>query len=393
MKKSLFKRAFAAAAAVPIALTQCLAFSSAAEANVTIPAAVVYAAEGKTVTLENITYIAPSATVSNWNETFYQLLMDKVDDEDTTGTFDITGITNKALQKAGAYKEIATYAMNQITKNPVTYEIQDNGDIVISGTISDLTEAFMEDCEYSLGRFKKQMIEKYGELAEDVDFSGVVIEGTFTVTLKTSLLRTGTDIPIEVRFQADNKEFGIEGLIDYLNGKTEDYRQLGYTQLTKLKTEIIDDAQEKVNKAKTDIADAQAKIDKARDDMAQAQADLDEAKANGTDTSSAQADLDKAKAELAENQAKLDDAKTKLADAQAQIDDANVKLVNAKDDVDAAVENYKDMFKRLVSKYYDFKQKPTKDKTFANISGAIADFNDYLKEHGHADRQDRKSVV
>ena len=68
MKNSLFKRAIAAAAAVPLALTQCLTYANAVSTDTIKATANVQAGE-EALTLENLLYIPVEETVSKWNQT------------------------------------------------------------------------------------------------------------------------------------------------------------------------------------------------------------------------------------------------------------------------------------------------------------------------------------
>ena len=235
MKKSLFKRAIAAASAVPIALTQCLTFASAANNNAYINATSVAAGEAQSITMDKITYIAPSETVSTWNVQFDSVIKAKIDSGETTGTIDVTAIADKAVASAGSYKDIVAEVAKQITKNPVNYTIQENGDIVITGTVSNLTEAFETKVNNSLGKHIDDMAAKYNnaEIA-NITFDSVDVSGTFEITVKTSNLSKSTDIPVIVKFTAEGKDYGPIEALDYIDGKLTEYKNTAYAQIDKI---------------------------------------------------------------------------------------------------------------------------------------------------------------
>jgi len=235
MKKSLFKRAIAAASAVPIALTQCLTFASAADNNAYISATSVAAGEAQSITMDKITYIAPSETVSTWNVQFDSVIKAKIDSGETTGTIDVTAIADKAVASAGSYKDIVAEVAKQITKNPVNYTIQENGDIVITGTVSNLTEAFETKVNNSLGKHIDDMAAKYNnaEIA-NITFDSVDVSGTFEITVKTSNLSKSTDIPVIVKFTADGKDYGPIEALDYIDSKLTEYKNTAYAQIDKI---------------------------------------------------------------------------------------------------------------------------------------------------------------
>lgn len=109
MKNSLFKRAVAAVATVPLALTQCLTCTSFAASTdavkVTGDAIKAEASADTSVTLDNMLYIAPDDAdqKSDWNLTLSSALDKIVSNGNTTGTLDITGFANALASRAGQY--------------------------------------------------------------------------------------------------------------------------------------------------------------------------------------------------------------------------------------------------------------------------------------------------
>ena len=68
MKNSLFKRAVAAAAAVPLALTQCLTYANAVSNDAAkLAASAQVVAEDSKVTLASLLAIKPGETYAEWN--------------------------------------------------------------------------------------------------------------------------------------------------------------------------------------------------------------------------------------------------------------------------------------------------------------------------------------
>ena len=104
MKNSLFKRVAAAAAAVPLALTQCLTFSSVAAENdaVQVEGNNIQAESGKEISIASLLRIEPDKTVSVWNDKVTEALVQNIG---TKGTFDASDYADKIAEKSG--REIA----------------------------------------------------------------------------------------------------------------------------------------------------------------------------------------------------------------------------------------------------------------------------------------------
>lgn len=100
MKNSLLKRAIAAAATVPLALSQCLTYSFAVTADDTAaPTAIADdAASASSITLDKLLYIAPTETKSKWNDLAVSAIKTVVDSGNVTGSVDASAFLIR-LQK------------------------------------------------------------------------------------------------------------------------------------------------------------------------------------------------------------------------------------------------------------------------------------------------------
>jgi hypothetical protein len=230
MKNSLFKRAIAAAAAVPLTLTQCPTFTNAVSINAVKGTAQVQAEE-KGVTLEDILYIPAYETVSKWNK---KLTQGMAGQGEKTGTVDIEKYSEKILENAGDYKDVAEYALALI-KN-VTYKLDENLDLTIEGEIEepDFNEILRKELDSAEKDSKKAPKKVPGRLMapqkgipEGFDTSilpaGVTIEDIKKIDI--------TQIDMQVRKDLAEK-YDIPELADENTKSFED--------LTSLKTKEVD---------------------------------------------------------------------------------------------------------------------------------------------------------
>ena len=132
MKNSLFKRAIAAAAAVPLALTQCLTYANAVSTNDVAGTVKVQAEEKSGVTIEDLLYIPADQTVSKWNKNLAYYFASF---EGKSGKIDINDYAADIISKAGDYKDVAEYALSLISD--VEYNVKSNLDVVITGKIAE----------------------------------------------------------------------------------------------------------------------------------------------------------------------------------------------------------------------------------------------------------------
>ena len=259
MKNSLFKRAVAAVATVPLALTQCLTCTSFAASTdavkVTGDAIKAEASADTSVTLDNMLYIAPDDTdqKSDWNLTLSSALDKIVSNGNTTGTLDITGFANALASRAGQYSDLAKAMLAQV--EGVAYRVTDDGDILIAAKVNNLAAALQSDVNKALGKRVKELADKYNapELA-NIDFAKVDISGTVEVTIKTSELAGGTKFTVDVAFAAeDGKTYTVYDAINtYAAGKLAELKNTAYTTI-----DSIDGIDKDAVKADVDAAMAE----------------------------------------------------------------------------------------------------------------------------------------
>ena len=259
MKNSLFKRAVAAVATVPLALTQCLTCTSFAASTdavkVTGDAIKAEASADTSVTLDNMLYIAPDDAdqKSDWNLTLSSALDKIVSNGNTTGTLDITGFANALASRAGQYSDLAKAMLAQV--EGVAYRVTDDGDILIAAKVNNLAAALQSDVNKALGKKVKELADKYNapELA-NIDFAKVDISGTVEVTIKTSELAGGTKFTVDVAFAAeDGKTYTVYDAINtYAAGKLAELKNTAYTTI-----DSIDGIDKDAVKADVDAAMAE----------------------------------------------------------------------------------------------------------------------------------------
>ena len=246
MKNSLFKRAIAAASALPLALTQCLTTANAANiSNVALAAAdnAVTADEAKTITLSDegtgLVYIDPAKAAgatddgyvkvdefkfekdSDWNYRVNNFLVGKT----RKGTIGTKKISEEVIKHTpGNYKVVVEGLAKHVKE--VTYEVQANGDVVIKASIDNITPKFVNDTKKTrktIGGALQSIIDVYGatDLINYNDekgiFADLAVGGEFTATIKSSMLAEGTEVEAEVKFtDLEGKEYvGSDAMAQY----------------------------------------------------------------------------------------------------------------------------------------------------------------------------------
>jgi hypothetical protein len=251
MKNSLFMRAVAAAAAVPVALTQCLTVASAVSVTSVAPAiandALVTASDANTITLtgnDGLLYIEPKEILKNvyvqdekdptifTKDSRWNVLIDgyiknaprqsgKIDPE-----FVVSTIKEKAATIGGGkFDEVASFGLDALTKEDITYEIVD-GDIVIKAHVAK--PDFAEDVKNFIGGAMKELADssKIESLAH-VNYSADP-SGDFTITIHTANIATDTNIAVDFAFvpTSTGKAIGFgqlpEFVLDILDSLTKD---------------------------------------------------------------------------------------------------------------------------------------------------------------------------
>jgi hypothetical protein len=254
MKNSLFKRAIAAAATVPFALAQIATSASAVSINdaaLTITGnETVNASEKNTFTLDkgvesSLAYITPGIAkgdvedqyiqvtdadgnvvafekYSDWNDKVVAALTKLASGDKATGVINLKNYESDIMAqvakiKDGAYVSVAKNIFENLTREDITYSVSMNGDITIVGKVHQ--PAFYGNVNNSIGGALSEIANKYGasELAE-VDFSAADVSGTYTIVIKGSSLRDGTNVAATFKFEANEggsysfgelPEFGI----------------------------------------------------------------------------------------------------------------------------------------------------------------------------------------
>ena len=254
MKNSLFKRAIAAAATVPFALAQIATSASAVSINdaaLTITGnETVNASEKNTFTLDkgvesSLAYITPGIAkgdvedqyiqvtdadgnvvafekYSDWNDKVVAALTKLASGDKATGVINLKNYESDIMAqvakiKDGAYVSVAKNIFENLTREDITYSVSMNGDITIVGKVHQ--PVFNGNVNNSIGGALSEIANKYGasDLAE-VDFSAADVSGTYTIVIKGSSLRDGTNVAATFKFEANEggsysfgelPEFGI----------------------------------------------------------------------------------------------------------------------------------------------------------------------------------------
>ncbi len=279
MKNSLFKRAIAAASALPLALTQCLTTANAA--NISVPTAdnAVAAGEAKAITLSDegtgLVYIDP-AKAAGATDDGYERVDDSIKFEKfSTWNYQVNNaLTGKALsgnvktdkifeeiinKTPGNYKVVAEALLDKVTS--VTYEVTATGDVIIKGKLDNITPRFVNDTKKTrktIGGALYSIVEDYGaaDLYNSMDSKGLytdlAIGGEMTAVIKSSALAEGTEVEVEVSFKD-------------LNGKTyvgsKAMAKWAIDSLEAVKARAKEIVASYADKYSIDLADANKRID------------------------------------------------------------------------------------------------------------------------------------
>ncbi len=249
MKKSFFKRAVATAAAVPLALTQCLT-SSFAETTADTALQADVAAEDTTITLESLLKIEADKQYSEWNKDLSNALMGITLKGNATGTIKTDVIFDMIAKKAGGYSALAENILGQV-KN-VQYVITNGSDIVITADVDNISDVLAKDFDKSLGSAIKKLAEEVGvpELLE-IDYSSVDASGKIEIVISTSALAQGTNIPASFSFTPNGgSALDVMGSVEFAKDKLNEYKKIAYDKIDELSEYL-------------DAADVKSQIDKS----------------------------------------------------------------------------------------------------------------------------------
>ncbi|MCM1132214.1 MAG: hypothetical protein NC340_01960, partial [Ruminococcus flavefaciens] len=254
MKNSLFKRAFAAAAAVPLALTQCLSVANAVNINnATIalanPTVTADNTQKTEVSVESILFIEPTAGFSDdgdgyvqdgtiwtkdsvWNETISSWIKSM----DRTGTLDPSVVYDEIISRAGSYADMAQSATEKVSE--VNYSISPDGTITISATIDDITPVFEDKAQSMAGTSLKKLVDKFDVVEfQDVEFfRGVEFAGDIEITIDASSLKDSTVIPGKATFtdKATGKVYNDSEIAEYFLGKLNELQSAAKAEIAYL---------------------------------------------------------------------------------------------------------------------------------------------------------------
>ncbi len=259
MKNSLFKRAVAAVAAVPLALTQCLTYANAVSDGAVQETMNAQAVDEDALTLESVLYIPANETVSRWNNIATTLLATSTK---RAGEIDLAPYVDRIIDKAGAYKADAEYVIKDLVlANGITYEITAENDIIIRGKVSE--PDFNRKLSISAADKFNELAEKYNApKLKAIDYSQVKVGGDFTVTIKASDFLMGTKFPVSFEYKNADGTFGLGELPAYATEKIEQLKKIGEDSIKEqIPAEYVDDALNELNAKFAGILDKLKKAD------------------------------------------------------------------------------------------------------------------------------------
>ena len=238
MKNSLIKRAIAAVATVPLALTQCLGVANA----ITVDDSALSVKENSSVKADEIDtsvkltgkggllYITPDESLAKYElqsdgTTFIQdsVWNAKVDSiisniSRRSGTFDMSGVYNEAIGRAGKYQEVVKMFIDHLSD--FTYTIDDNNIVTIECTLYDITPDFVDGGKKTIGGALKEIAEKYNvpELENDRKlFSDVVIAGKGKLVIDASDVINSETVNAKFTFtDASGKVWNGADILNYV---------------------------------------------------------------------------------------------------------------------------------------------------------------------------------
>lgn len=231
MKKSFFKRAVASACAVPLALTQCLVASYAADDS----------SASTAMTVDSLLYIDPATEIvledgrdiqrSVWNANIAQAL--DLAFATTNGgaiKLDSAAVVDAIVANSASYKEVVANLLSKVTENDITCTVDANGVITINAAVSNVIDAFTAEGDKTIGGALADLAAEYNapELAA-VSFDSVEASGTFQIVVDGSALETSTTIPVSFAFNAeDGNAYSMTGMFDYALAKLEAIKGVAY---------------------------------------------------------------------------------------------------------------------------------------------------------------------
>lgn len=234
MKNSLFKRVVAAAAAVPMALTQCLTVNTFAVEDADIASAAVAADDA--ITLDSFLYIAPDDAdqASNWNTIISSAVDNAVDNGGLSGVIETESLYKKLIALSGKYAKLTENITNGL--GDIEYKLNDSRDIVLTLNAKDVVDAFEGDAKEKINKEINKLKSKYAgisqfdALVEDLDnlvvFDGVEIEGVFTATISLEdLLSNKISANVVFEDTVGGEKYNNDDIARYALDKLEELKE------------------------------------------------------------------------------------------------------------------------------------------------------------------------
>ena len=307
MKNSLFKRAFAAAAVVPLALTQCLSVANAVYVNDSVVALTEsknLAADKTEITIDKIVSVEPGAGASSTGDGYiiYGADGDKITDEssvkenavrfekysewydmvsefilkiasgnESSGTIDLSEFYDAVVARAGNNAKTAKGVFEQIGE--VYYNVDIEGNITITAAVNNITPVLTADGEKQMMDTLKKLADEYNApelVEEDGFFDDVVIAGNITVNIDASdILMRGTSVVGEITFvdsQTGNTYKG-SGVIDYAIERFEALDNAAKNKVAELKNKYDVDMTSVVKDIDDSLSFYVDKLEAAREEI------------------------------------------------------------------------------------------------------------------------------
>ncbi len=253
---SLFKRAFATVATVPLALTQCLAVANAVDVdNVAVVSSTKAAAPAEDViSVDTIMYIEPTESDnamyyledgkyikdSYWNTTISKFIQ-QLNAKAPNGTLDPKPIFEKVINRAGAYADLAQKAADKV--NEATYSVDTNNNIVVNATMDDIVPVFEDFAKEKVGSDLDKIADEYNmpELKTVKFFDGVEIAGSIEIVIDASELSNieGKTINGKISFtdKATGTVYNDDAIADYFKNKLNELKDAASSTIESLKTD------------------------------------------------------------------------------------------------------------------------------------------------------------
>ena len=255
MKNSLFKRAVAAVATVPLAFTQCLTIAN-AESNdaAKLAASAQVVAEDSKVTLASLLAIKPGETYAEWNTHVFTALTA----QEIGGQIDIEKYKDKIVSKAGKFKEFAEYVISLVSD--AKYEIDGNGDLVITAKVADFD--FTKNVESTPGEAITNLADEYNVPGlKEIDLSSIKTGGEVKIFINTSDLQLGTKLDVHAEYKTADGTIGLGELPAFAKQKAENARAAAINEIAAQFP--ADKVEEATNKFNAEIDKFVGKISKA----------------------------------------------------------------------------------------------------------------------------------